>query len=253
MSGATTLNTLARKLAEVMGAVKHVPKRGRNTFHNYDYATEADIADAVRELLAARQVVLVPQVNSVSYEPRGDKGEMLTTVTMTISIIDGESGEQINVPWMGSGSDKLDKGLYKAITGGTKYFLLKLLLIPTGDDPEEDKPETATERKPVKAAPSRPSTLGSPVLANGEAPPQPTARKPEPKGHALLDEPLVDLPPTRITEPQRKRLFAMAHSAGWKDAELKQWLVARGYQSSRDITSDVYETLCEQIAAGGGQ
>ena len=40
---------LVQKLAGVMADVKHVPKNGRNDFHKYDYATEADIADAVRD------------------------------------------------------------------------------------------------------------------------------------------------------------------------------------------------------------
>ena len=39
-----TRGALAKKLAEVMAAVERVPKRGRNDFHKYDYATEADIA-----------------------------------------------------------------------------------------------------------------------------------------------------------------------------------------------------------------
>lgn len=36
----------------------------------------------------------------------------------------------------GQGVDSGDKGIYKAITGANKYFIYKLLNLPTGDDPE---------------------------------------------------------------------------------------------------------------------
>jgi hypothetical protein len=129
---------LAAKLAEVMAAVDRVPKNGHNTHFNYDYATEADIAAAVRQELAKRHIMILPSV--VSHDRQGD----LTTLGMEFLIVDGESGESFSRPWLGSGSDKQDKGAYKAMTGGEKTFLLKMFLIPTGDDPENESDGTAT-------------------------------------------------------------------------------------------------------------
>jgi hypothetical protein len=128
--------TLAQKLAHVMGVVDRIPKRGRNEFHKYDYAAEADIVDAVRGELATVGVAFVPQVDSLTREACGEKGAYLTTIALTIRLIDGESGETLTVRWLGCGVDNQDKGLYKALTGAVKYFLLKTFLIPTGDDPE---------------------------------------------------------------------------------------------------------------------
>src|SRR5262249_36706217 len=54
------LGKLAGKLTRVMGAISTIPKRGRNEFFNYQYATEADVADAVRKALVAEGVVLIP-------------------------------------------------------------------------------------------------------------------------------------------------------------------------------------------------
>jgi len=133
---------LVMKLAAIMAVVERIPKRGRNAFHGYDYATEADIVSAIRQELASRHVMLFPAITATQREPVGEKGSVLTHVTMEFTFMDGESGETITRPWLGAGTDKEDKGAYKAMTGGEKYFLLKTFLIPTGDDPEhENKPE----------------------------------------------------------------------------------------------------------------
>src|SRR5258708_28850450 len=65
-----TLN-LAQKLARVMGMVSRVPKNGRNTFHNYDYATEGDVADCVREALAEGGVAVIPSTEKVEWREAG--------------------------------------------------------------------------------------------------------------------------------------------------------------------------------------
>src|SRR5215475_15705560 len=61
----THLAKLAAKLVRVMGAIGHIPKRGRNEFFGYDYATEADVADAVRTALVAEGVVMIPSIIDV--------------------------------------------------------------------------------------------------------------------------------------------------------------------------------------------
>lgn len=133
-----TPKTLVAKLAAVMAVVERVPKNGYNDFHRYRYAMEADIVAVVRQELASRHVMLVPSVESMQREPVGEKGQILTTLTMTFTFLDGESGETLTRSWIGAGTDKEDKGAYKAMTGGEKYFLLKTFLMPTGDDPEAD-------------------------------------------------------------------------------------------------------------------
>ncbi len=153
--------SLTSKLAEVMAEIHHIPKRGWNDFHKYHFALEADIVDAVRSGLATRQVMLIPSITGMQRDSVGEKGSVLTTLMMQFTFRDGESGEEITRPWLGAGTDKEDKGAYKAMTGGEKYFLLKTFLIPTGDDPEA---EGAKPDKPVKA---NGQTAAKPVT-NGE-------------------------------------------------------------------------------------
>lgn len=139
---------LFRKIAEVMGEVEHVKKRGRNDFHKYDYATEAELTEAVRSKLAARNVAIIPGLDSI--EERTSPKTVVTTAHMTYTFCCGETGATFTTRWGGQGADPVDKGLYKAFTGATKYFLMKTFLIPTGDDPEGD---TATDRRQAAPAP----------------------------------------------------------------------------------------------------
>lgn len=163
--------SLVKKLAEVMAAVDRVAKRGRNDFHRYDYATEADIAAAIRQELASRSVLLVPAITGESRVPVGEKGEVLTTLDMEFTFYDGDSQEQITRPWKGYGTDKGDKGGYKAMTGGEKYLLLKTFLIPTGDDPEQDDKKPGATGYTVEApkAPRGTETTRPVATATGPA------------------------------------------------------------------------------------
>ncbi len=173
---------LVMKLAEVMLAVSHVEKRGRNDFHKYDYATDADILAAVRKELAERNVVLLPGCDAEHRESVGSKGEVVTSLSMTMTFLDGDSGETLERPWRGWGTDKLDKGGYKAMTGGEKYFILKSFLLPTGDDPEakegdhgeaatdHDKPAQQAQAKPVSNLPTGASRVVKVTAGKGKGP-----------------------------------------------------------------------------------
>jgi hypothetical protein len=150
---------LITKLAAIMAAVERIPKRGHNDFHHYDYATEADIVSAIRHELASRHVMLLPAITGTTRDAVGEKGSVLTTLTMEMTFVDGETGETITRPWAGAGTDKEDKGLYKSLTGAVKYFLLKTFLIPTGDDPEQAQaapPRALPARRPVPLPPPAP-------------------------------------------------------------------------------------------------
>src|SRR5262247_2456505 len=145
-SPGATLAKLAAKLVKVMAAISHIPKRGRNEFFQYDYATEADVADAVRKALVAEGVVLIPSIEDVREREvltRRNQKEVVTTVTMQFTFIDGEHGGVLTFRMSGAGQDGGDKGIMKAITAATKYAALKSLCLPTGDDPEAEADDRA--------------------------------------------------------------------------------------------------------------
>jgi hypothetical protein len=165
--------TLVEKLAAVMAAVERVPKNGENKFHGYRYATEADLSDAVRSNLARYGVMLIPSVEKVEWTkvPTQKGEERLATLTVRFTATDGK--DRIEFVVIGEGQDRGDKATYKAMTGATKYALLKLFLIPTGDDPEDDgeekgKATPASGTKHAKAAEDVRAAMRSPAFRKQE-------------------------------------------------------------------------------------
>lgn len=158
---------LAKKLAQVLADVHRVPKNGRNDFHRYDYVYESDLVDHIRDKLAEQGVAIFPSVTDHSVEEMQDarnKVSYLTTVTLDITLVDGESGDMMTTTWVGQGMDNGDKGYYKAYTGAIKYFLMKTFLISTGDDPEHEEapsapaPRKAARKEVVQQADEAPSS-----------------------------------------------------------------------------------------------
>jgi hypothetical protein len=152
------LAKLAAKLVRVMGAIGTIPKRGHNDFFNYFYATEADVADAVRTALVAEGVAMIPSVADVREREvltRRNQKEIVTTVTLDVTFIDGDSGQTFTFQMAGAGQDGGDKGIMKAVTAAVKYAQLKALSLPTGDDPEADDGTDRAQAQPTPAAPAR--------------------------------------------------------------------------------------------------
>jgi len=128
------------KLLETAKNIPEIQKSGYNSFHDYRYATEEDIVKPIRDALYKNGIMLFSNVDELTVQ--GD----ITTVKMTFTFHDTETGESASFTWYGQGQDKGDKGPYKAQTGALKYFLLKTFLIPTATDPENVKLEDNSNR-----------------------------------------------------------------------------------------------------------
>jgi hypothetical protein len=115
--------------------------------YEYSYPTENDLMNAVRGELGKRGVAVL-----VSWDKVDQQGT-LSTVYGTLMFTDGN--EQYSIGLLGTGADKGDKGIYKAMTGAVRYALWKTFLIPTGDEPDADQQE-AQAVSPAQAA--KPST-----------------------------------------------------------------------------------------------
>lgn len=136
-----------------MSEVGYIPKNGRNKFHGYDYATESDVQDAVRDKLAKRHIIMYPDVvDSQTREIQTRKGntEFIAKVVVEYTVEDGDSGETRKFKMVGEGQDAGDKAIYKAVSGTEKYAIMKLLMIPTGDDPERDETQQQGSNRVTK-------------------------------------------------------------------------------------------------------
>ena len=74
----------------------------------------------------------------------------LTAIKTTYRIVDGETGEEQVMRWAGNGQSSSPGpfALYGAMTGSTKYFLMKLFLLPTGDESVPDDVEHNAHNSP---------------------------------------------------------------------------------------------------------
>ncbi len=132
---------IAGKLVNVMAACGSVKKNGTNDFHNYKYATSADVLEKVNAALVKENIasIVLPEViaNSDVINNKGNI-EHLVTVKVMITLIDTASGEQLQLSGIGSGQDGGDKAVMKAQTAAIKYAYLLTLAMSTNDDPEAD-------------------------------------------------------------------------------------------------------------------
>lgn len=139
---------LVSKLVKVMASIKRVAKNGQNTFHNYDYVTEADVMEAVREALVKENIFILSSVENSQKD--GD----IVSVAMKHTLLCGDTGQSLDVKSLGIGQDKGDKAANKAVTAAVKYMLLKNFMISTGDDSEATD-ENGKSVAVVKGAPAK--------------------------------------------------------------------------------------------------
>ena len=141
---------LAAAVCQVMARCNFVPQTGKNSFHKYSYASDADLLTVLQPAMAEAGLALLPhrvQHQTVEHSPDSKgKTQWRTEVTITYLLIH-TSGECLQIEASGCGIDGEDKGIYKAKTGALKYALRHLFLVPTGDDAERHRVEKEAQRR----------------------------------------------------------------------------------------------------------
>lgn len=136
-----TTTGLYEKLSLAMKSCSYIEKTGGNAFHGYSYVTSSDVLERVNDALTS--VGLITAVTPTLLDLREvqtAKGNIdkHATISVTISIIDVETGESVQISGIGSGQDSGDKAIMKAETAAIKYAYMLSFCIATGDDPEAD-------------------------------------------------------------------------------------------------------------------
>jgi len=152
------IGALAAKMAKVMGAIDHVPKNGYNDYHNYEYSSDDDVMQSLRPVMAEHNLAIFHSITSrdVKKVETSNGTAWKTVVTMEITIADADSGQSKTVTWMGEADDGQDKGLYKALTSGVKYFALKTFLL-SADTDVETHDAAASQGRPKSSGPQEPT------------------------------------------------------------------------------------------------
>lgn len=163
------IGDIVAALLQVMQTCGYVQNTGKNAFHGYTYATEADVLEKVRPAMIENGLILIPSLDG---DTRVDEhGNTHLVVAYTLAHVSGAIWpEKIRIPGCGGDKSKAgvvgDKGTYKAMTGANKYLLTKLFQIATGDDPEVDSPETKPDARKNRPA-NDPPTSGQLSKAEG--------------------------------------------------------------------------------------
>ena len=141
-------------------------KDGKNMHQSYKFISEKQYKHnfkAARRkagLLWECECVAAEYIPAISDKMHLVKGSFIGRLT------DPETGDYREYRFEGTGADNGDKALYKAYTGGLKFFLADQYLVAEGNDPEFDdetptnvsteepkmstKPATEGERKEIK-------------------------------------------------------------------------------------------------------
>jgi hypothetical protein len=148
------MGKIAGALIALQAEVRAIELTGHNDYSDYNYMKEEELIFALRPLLEANKLAFLKSLASVedtAYKPAKGYGTRVVLCGMLIH----ESGEWIKFYSAGDGQDVADKGVYKALTGASKYLMAKAFGFPTGDDPEGD---TETDKEAKKKNPTHQDT-----------------------------------------------------------------------------------------------
>lgn len=216
MDGSTSDKAkLAGKLVAIMRSIGRIEKDKEVTGgQRFKYLSEEAMKTIIQPLFIEHGVMPVP-INMELLDKRLSPTEkqVIDTVRLTYEFIDTETGVSVVAMAIGTGADMTDKSSGKAITNALKYVLHSMFVIPTGADPEK-------------------GTIGG-AEGNTSAP-QSASR-----GRKSPDD--------RISEPQKKRIFALMNKAGKTVEQVKAIVGAAGYEHTADIQVKAYEAICREI------
>ena len=115
-------------------------KDGINRNQSYKYITEAQYKRNFSKALI--DVGLIFQIQELDRRFSTDilnSTMHLVEVDFIGTLIDIDTGEKLDYYFSGTGADTGDKALYKAYTGGLKYFIATNFMVAEGNDPENDE------------------------------------------------------------------------------------------------------------------
>lgn len=152
---------------------------------------------------------------------------LLANELVVVQIIDAESATLITRLAHTSGEfieatyplklDLAPQAFGSLLTYGRRYSLQSLLCLASEDDDGAAAQPTPSKRKPDQAAKTKPVVR-------------------VPKGDA-------------ISEPQRRRMFALAKEHGWSTDQMKETLlVTFGIESTKDLPSAKYDAVVQTFS-----
>jgi hypothetical protein len=125
-------------------------KDGINRHQSYKYVTEKQYKHNFKKALIDAGLIWKMETVSYEYFPNVSDKMHLILCQFKGQLIDPESGEREEYFFAGSGADNGDKALYKAVTGGHKFFLAGNFNVAEENDPENDEEPAPVYTSPAK-------------------------------------------------------------------------------------------------------
>lgn len=208
---------LYQKIVAVRKSVGNLTKDGQS--HGYSYVSGNQILTSIKDKMNDLNLLLIPSAIDGKHETydyvtkyKKDKTDFIVSGTMTYTWINGDNpDERLEVPWFYFGQmDDISKAFGSALTYSERYFLLKVLGLPTdGDDPDARQPEPKGQ--------------------------QPMARQKSPGGQGL-------------SEPQIKRFYAIARGGGYSNQKAEEALNKKyGFSDPYKLTRKQYDEVCSAM------
>lgn len=141
-----------QRIHAVMQDVKKLKKDLKVSYPgtNYKAVSEEAVTTAVRESMIKHGLVMYPEkIETVLHFVTTQKGasQYLDEMNVTYKIVNiDDPKEFILVPSRAHGIDTQDKAPGKAMTYAAKYALLRVFMIPTGDDPDNTSSKETTAK-----------------------------------------------------------------------------------------------------------
>lgn len=257
--------SLYGKLAAVAGEAVSVEKDGKNEQLGYKYATPAAVMGMIKPLLAAHRLAIVPAIMSVEKQDtgsktRGGEAQVLTRLNMVFTVLDGDTGSTLSIPWCGEGLDWSDKGIAKAQTIAIRTFLLNLFQIPSMDegyDPDGGSGQGQSGNQEQHAHPPQRPARPQPQPPAQKSRPQPQTTQPRTEsrqGPPVQQPPVVVEATGEIVEVESERDAAMRKLVGCQAklsmnrAELKRFAFAHfGVGDSGSLSTAQIAALAEDL------
>ena len=146
MTAAKKPLNIHQRVLGVMDDLHYVKKEDKKVNGQYTFASHDAVSAAIHPLLVKHRIVVTPTV--IDHTIDGNR----TVVNVEVNFVNADVPEdKITINSIGYGIDNQDKGIGKAVSYATKYAFLKMFVLETGDDPEQDlidhKPDTITDEQ----------------------------------------------------------------------------------------------------------
>lgn len=212
------LKEFTKALLAVQKALKPVKKNAENPHYRSKYADFEAVWNAAKDPLQANGF-------AVMQVPHYSGGVFILRTTLMHT-----SGQFVSGDYLLKPQKEDPQGYGSCLSYSKRYALAAMIgLVSEGED-DDGNAASQGHQAPAKASNGAPKPSQAPSTALSGASAS--------SGNT-------------ITEGQGKRLYAIWKGAKYEDKEVQAWLNTKyGFNSTREITRDVYQEICETLEKG---